>query len=199
MTEDLLHKLKKSRSQKFLALVELVELNPKIDFRYADLTNSDFRNQNLLEFDFSYSDMTGSEFGGATFNAESLRKGIFFNNEYYNKLDENEIYLYNCARLNARYYDRIAYIAGYSMYDPREEKIKTLHDIIENEKSLYVISFSQNIIDIISDELDASGKKAEIARMVMRQSYPLDRAKLREKLRELSKSLEFMRSYMNFN
>lgn len=197
MTDQLLATLRRARSKKFTELVSLTNLDPRSDFRYADLSNSDFRNQDLSDFDFSYSILSGSEFSGAIFNEDSLAKATFFGAPGYNKLDETERYLYNCARMSARYYDRVAFLSGFAMFDPNVAKVELLDDAIEHERSVYVVSFCHQLIDVLKHESDRLNARMEIARAVLRQSYPLDRRKLRSRLKELSRSLEFMRSYIN--
>lgn len=197
MMEDVLARLKSSRSRKFLDLVKLTELDPKIDFQYADLRCSDFRNQDLTEYDFSFSDISGSEFSGAQFSKESFQNALFFNGIRYEKLDKTERYLYNSARCFKRYFDRIAFIAAFSMFNPDEGHEELLNEIIRFEKSLYAINFTQEIISIIKMETDAKQKRREIAEIALKQSYPFDRPKLRSRLKELSGTLNFMRSYIN--
>lgn len=63
-----------SKSDCFAELVELAGLDPKRDFRNADLSGADLRGQDLSAFDLSYANLTGALIVGAKFGASVSRR-----------------------------------------------------------------------------------------------------------------------------
>ena len=83
-------------SDDFLELIQVAELDPKLDFRYANLSNVDFGTADLRGFDFTGADLRGTtgnpkwddttivanaDLGGSVFDANGPRKSETLNED----------------------------------------------------------------------------------------------------------------------
>lgn len=195
--EELLKKLLRSRSKKFTILCEIAKLDPKNDFKYADLQESDFSNQDLQEFDFSGSDLRGSNFRNSIFNERSLANARFFDIDM-EALDKNRRILANLSLLAKSYYERIANSAALSISLPELSIIPILNAIVTHDTSQYARSFADFTISVIQDPNETRNRKRMIiANIARKQSYPLDRQKYKAAIREAAEYAPSIRSFID--
>src|SRR5689334_2501376 len=67
-----IHRIRRSEEKDFMTLVRIAGLNPKSDFRYANLSGMDFGYADLRGFDF-----TGADLRGADLRSASIEGAIF--------------------------------------------------------------------------------------------------------------------------
>ncbi|MCR5859420.1 pentapeptide repeat-containing protein [Mesorhizobium sp. J428] len=194
-----LEKLRKSRSTKFLELVKLVDLEPERDFMYADLRNSDFRHQDLRNFDFSFSVLSGSKFSGAIFNEISLKRATFFEFSGREQFNEVESMLATLAIISGRYYARIASLALLSTANPTKIIVPVIDMILASDASIYHVTFARKVRSIILEGDESyNTKRIRIAQLASKQTYPLDRQRYYQSIREIGKSGVSARRYLPF-